>query len=610
MKTGSESISERSLTPGVHAPGDWIGKKYRLKELRGAGGMGTVWVAHNAVLDIDVALKLMRFEQFRADPKRIFRRLLQEARAAARLEHPAIVRVFDFGLTDAGSPYIVMELLRGESLAELLGREPAMDATKAVQLLLPIADALATAHGRGIIHRDIKPENLFLATDEYGRLQPKIVDFGVARFLEGGRTMTRSGALMGTPDYMAPEQARGEADIDTRVDIWALCVVLYELIAGFRPFGGVDANYLAVLRAIVHDEPNPKIRDVAGDALWTILERGLRKKPHERWDTMRVLGEALALWLYERGVREDILGASIKATWLQSGLGGVKIETASMSPPPGAAAQAAGADFKPGESGSLPVLAPSPLMTPDVVARPFVNVSLSGLRSHLRTNSIDLPSPSSAPASKLSASLSDAIDEILMLPPSENTRQADPSVPIVVEFAESERPTAPQHPSRSIELTPDPNSSPLVAQTRELRRLVLASIGVTALLALAVVVLLWDQRRIQTSAAAPPNTPAVQAPTPRDAPPAGPKPAAAATLATDPAADPAQNPAATPPSASAAPDVATAPQASASASPVAAEAATAATRLAASRAAATPPAARAKPRATVKKKKTKYELGF
>ena len=117
MKTGSESISEKSLHPGQPAPGDWIGKKYRLKELRGAGGMGTVWVAHNAVLDIDVALKLMRFEQFRADPKRIFRRLLQEARAAARLEHPAIVRVFDFGLTDAGSPYIVMELLRGESLA-------------------------------------------------------------------------------------------------------------------------------------------------------------------------------------------------------------------------------------------------------------------------------------------------------------------------------------------------------------------------------------------------------------------------------------------------------------------------------------------------------------
>ena len=122
MTTSSESVGEVSPTPGQPSPGDWIGKKYRLKELRGAGGMGTVWVAHNSVLDIDVALKLMRFEQFQADPKRIFRRLLQEARAAARLEHPAIVRVFDFGLTEVGSPYIVMELLHGESLAELMAR--------------------------------------------------------------------------------------------------------------------------------------------------------------------------------------------------------------------------------------------------------------------------------------------------------------------------------------------------------------------------------------------------------------------------------------------------------------------------------------------------------
>jgi len=593
MKTGSESVSEKSLVPGQHAPGDWIGKKYRLKELRGAGGMGTVWVAHNAVLDIDVALKLMRFEQFRADPKRIFRRLLQEARAAARLEHPAIVRVFDFGLTDAGSPYIVMELLRGESLAELLARQPAMEATKAVQLLLPIADALATAHGRGIIHRDIKPENLFLATDEYGRLQPKIVDFGVARFLEGGRTMTRSGALMGTPDYMAPEQARGEADIDTRVDIWALCVVLYELIAGFRPFGGVDANYLAVLRAIVHDEPNPQIRDIAGDALWLILERGLRKKTHERWDTMRVLGEALALWAYERGVREDILGASIKANWLQSGLGGVKIETASMSPPPDVGGAAA--DFKPAESGSLPVLAASPMPAPDVVARPFVNVSLSGLRAFRPQNSVELPSPSSGAEPKLGgASISDAIDEILMLPligPPDSAREPHPSVPIEVGFAEAEAPD-PLMGGRGTALTPDPNSSPLVAQTRELRRLVLASIGVTALLALAVVALLWDQRRVQTAVPAAAShvvtastRPATERPGPAVTSPklaVANAPEAAPLAAAEPVAPAAPEPSA---SASAAPsaEAAPAPQA---------------------------PARPSKPRTTPRKKKTKYELGF
>ncbi len=484
MKTSSESVSEAPLGAGQPNPGDWIGKKYRLKELRGAGGMGTVWVAHNAVLDIDVALKLMRFEQFRADPKRIFRRLLQEARAAARLEHPAIVRVFDFGLTDAGSPYIVMELLHGESLAELMAREPAMEATRAVQLLLPIADALATAHGRGIIHRDIKPENLFLARDEYGRLQPKIVDFGVARFLEGGRTMTRSGALMGTPDYMAPEQARGADDIDTRVDIWALCVVLYELVAGFRPFGDQDANYLAVLRAIVQDPPNPRLRSMIDPGLWLVLERGLRKQPHERWDTMRVLGEALALWLYERGVREDILGASIKANWLQSGLGGVKIETASMSPPAGAHPE-----FRIAESGSLPVLG-------QATSASIGPASLPPRSSRSATGHLSLPSPKSqSGAPGRGFSIGNAIEEVLLLPELDKHVRPDaaesaPLESVDVEFSSDETEVLSAPNSRL-----GVSSSPLVEQTRELRRLVLASIGVTALLAMAVVLLLWDQRR-------------------------------------------------------------------------------------------------------------------
>jgi serine/threonine-protein kinase len=598
VKSTSESIGGPAPTPGQPSPGDWIGKKYRLKELRGAGGMGTVWVAHNAVLDIDVALKLMRFEQYQADPKRIFRRLLQEARAAARLEHPAIVRVFDFGLTDSGSPYIVMELLRGESLAEVMNRQTATEATRAVQLLLPIADALATAHGRGIIHRDIKPENLFLATDEYGRVQPKIVDFGVARFLEGGRTMTRSGALMGTPDYMAPEQARGEADIDTRVDIWALCVVLYELIAGFRPFGSPEANYLAVLRAIVHDEPNPAIRDLAGDALWLILERGLRKKTHERWDTMRVLGEALALWLYERGVREDVLGASIKSTWLQSGLGGVKIETASMSPPPGQNAARA-ADFRPGESGSLPVLSDARL--PEIVARPSVNVSLAGLRSALRNHdSIALPSPLLAPQVGSSASIGDAINQVLMLPSAPAPASgvdSDAALPIDVEFKDSEPPTQPDQGPRPFEHTPSPSSSPLVQQTRELRRLVLASIGVTALLALAVVLLLWDQRRHPlrfdaVSAGAPKPNPAAAPPVAVPLALGAPSKVPSAKVA--PGAEPSSAAATTPKAAASSEASAAAPSASA--------------EVHSTKTPAPDPAPR--PRTYPRKKKTKYELGF
>ena len=313
---------------------DLIGRRYRLVRQIGAGAMGTVWIAHNELLDIDVAIKVLRVDNQKADPTRLYKRLLREARAAARLGHPAIVRVFDFGQTDDKSPFIVMELLAGESLADLMTRQPKMGAIEAVQFILPIIDGLAMAHGRGIIHRDVKPENIFLARDEYGRMQPKIVDFGVARFAEAGRSLTRSGALLGTPDYMAPEQARGEPDIDHRVDIWALCIVLYELVTGRRPFARDATNYLAVLRAIAH-EPAPSILNygVGDAALWLIIERGLKKRTKDRWETMRVLGESLALWLYERGAREDALGASLKTTWLQMGLDGIKIETPSMSPP-------------------------------------------------------------------------------------------------------------------------------------------------------------------------------------------------------------------------------------------------------------------------------------
>ena len=305
--------------------------------------MGTVWVAHNELLDIDVAIKLLRVDNRKADPTRLYKRLLREARAAARLGHPGIVRVFDFGQTDDKAPYIVMELLEGESLADLLARVPRMDVIPGIKFILPVIDALAMAHGRGIIHRDIKPENIFLSKDEYGRMQPKIVDFGVARFAEAGRSLTRSGALLGTPDYMSPEQARGEPEIDHRVDIWALSIVIYELITGRRPFARDATNYLAVLRAIVHEPAPPILNFGVGDAaLWLIIERGLKKRARDRWETVRVLGEALALWLYERGEREDAIGASLKTTWLQSGLDGIKIEAPSIPPPPSTKAPASG----------------------------------------------------------------------------------------------------------------------------------------------------------------------------------------------------------------------------------------------------------------------------
>ena len=319
--------------PGAirYLPGEIIDNKYRLEQPLGEGGMGTVWTAHNVVLDVGVAIKLIGLEGA-ANSQQLSERLLQEARAAARLGHPAIVRVFDFGVTRHGDPFVVMELLRGETLADLLNRDSRLPAIRGVQTLLPIADALSAAHAKGIVHRDVKPENIILARDEAERAQPKLLDFGIASFTETNRKLTLAGAVLGTPDYMSPEQAGGEARVDFRTDVWSFCVVLYELLTGTLPFDG--PNYNALLRAIIRSEPVPITDHAAGDQqLWTIIARGLHKDPTQRWESMRVLGEALALWLYERGVREDICAASLKTAWLESGLAGLTIDVTGESGP-------------------------------------------------------------------------------------------------------------------------------------------------------------------------------------------------------------------------------------------------------------------------------------
>ena len=305
---GSDSTKRRYNAEDV------VAGKYQLIRILGEGGMGEVWEARNIGLDSAVAIKLIRAD---LNEDSAAERLVQEARAAARLGHPAIVRVFDVGETHFGDPFIVMERLRGDNMGDLLGTEGRLTAVAAVQILLPIADALATAHIKGIVHRDIKPENIYLAEDETGELQPKLVDFGVAKLenAEVDSKLTLRGTIVGSPGYLAPEQARGSEAADYRVDIWAFSVVLYELITGVPPFTG--GNYNALLRSIVEDNPTPTVEHRAGDAeLWSILERGLRKDAQERWPSMQEYGRALAHWAFSQGVDEDICGTGLEAKWL------------------------------------------------------------------------------------------------------------------------------------------------------------------------------------------------------------------------------------------------------------------------------------------------------
>jgi eukaryotic-like serine/threonine-protein kinase len=306
-----ESPSGITSVPQSYKPGDDIDDKYTLIRRIGEGGMGTVWVAHNNVLDVHCAIKLIDLGTSSRD---VSQRLLDEARAAAKLGHASIVRVLDYGETTRRDPFIAMELLDGEDLAMLMQRETRLDAIQSVQMLLPIAHALGTAHGKGIVHRDVKPENIFLAKDEVTTTQPKLLDFGIVRVEGAPRRLTLDGAVLGTPDYMSPEQARGTSTTGT-TDLWSFCVVLFELCAGRRPFEG--DNYNSLMRAIIEEDPPTLLElGVADDELSSIVNRGLFKDPSARWATMRELGEELALWLESHGVHDDITGASLKRTWL------------------------------------------------------------------------------------------------------------------------------------------------------------------------------------------------------------------------------------------------------------------------------------------------------
>jgi serine/threonine protein kinase len=298
-----------------YTEGSVVAQKYRLVRLLGEGGMGAVWVAQNLTLGVQVALKLIRAE-IEGKVDGLAERLLTEARAAASIGHPAIIQVFDFGVTEHSEPFIAMELLHGESLAHVIKRRGRIAAGRAVRTLLPVIEALVVANQRGIVHRDLKPDNIFLA-QQANRVQPKVLDFGIAKLSQGfSANLTCEGTVLGSPAYMSPEQARGEGDVDFRTDMWALCVVLYEMVTGVHPFTG--ANWHGLMWSIM--EGKPKALDehkLEEPALWKILERGLAKEREKRWGSMFEFGQALAMWLIDQGVTRDICSTALRSTWLE-----------------------------------------------------------------------------------------------------------------------------------------------------------------------------------------------------------------------------------------------------------------------------------------------------
>jgi serine/threonine-protein kinase len=231
-------------TPRVDAPlpaGEILGERYRLVRELGSGGMGRVYEAVHITLGHKVAIKVLRTDRRSAEYQARFR---QEAEAASRVGHPAIVSVSDFGGVNEGASYMVMELLRGEPLEDWLERPGRL--ADALGWLAEVARGLHAAHAAGIVHRDLKPANLFLHRDAAGQVQPKILDFGIAKITTTDHTQiaTAAGTVFGTPYYLAPERALGRP-LDGRADLYSLGVVLYEVLTGTVPF--TDANYMGVL---------------------------------------------------------------------------------------------------------------------------------------------------------------------------------------------------------------------------------------------------------------------------------------------------------------------------------------------------------------------------
>ncbi len=288
---------------------------YELLQEIARGGMGVVYKARHVSLDRMVALKMVLAGP-KASPTEL-ERFAREARAAAALDHPNIVPVYDCGWHE-GRPFFTMALIDGPSLQRWVEENGPPAPAEAAQLLRAVADAVAYAHEQGIVHRDIKPSNVLL--DRQGR--PRVADFGLARRLQEGEGLTSPGQVLGTPNYMAPEQAMGEAGaVAPAVDVWALGGVLYFLLTGKPPFSGPTA--VSVLRRVVDEAPTPPhhLNAAAPPALQAICLKCLEKDPARRYLTAAALAAALAEWEAGPGAAPAKAPAKAGRRWLRLAAG-------------------------------------------------------------------------------------------------------------------------------------------------------------------------------------------------------------------------------------------------------------------------------------------------
>ena len=268
-----------------------VAGRYRLGRLLGEGGMGAVYEAEHVGLGATVAVKLLT-DRFVDDPDAV-ERFRREARAAAAVRHPNVVNVTDTGTDEEGAPFLVMELLEGESLNSVLKRRRRLPPEVAVAIACEVLAGLGAAHARGIVHRDLKPGNVFLAVDPDGVQRVKLLDFGISKFLGAASELTSEGAIIGTPHYMPPEQIRGRRDLDARVDLYAVGVLLYRMLSGRLPFEGASPQQLYEAIVVGRRKPLRAVCPELPEALADVVERALHPEPSKRFQQAEEMIAAL-----------------------------------------------------------------------------------------------------------------------------------------------------------------------------------------------------------------------------------------------------------------------------------------------------------------------------
>jgi len=271
--------------------GSTLSGRYLVTRKVGQGGMGAVYEATHTLIGKKVAVKVL-LEKY-AKREAIVQRLEQEARLASSVGNEHIIDITDFGQTEDGRTFVVMEFLEGESLAECLSRESQLPEQRILRIVSQAASALAAAHDKGIVHRDIKPENLFLLRRKEQDFV-KVVDFGISKSLrvsaeDDQPRLTQTGMVLGTPLYMSPEQARGDDELDHRVDVYALGVIMYEAATGRVPFAG--NNYLSVISQVLNEDPTPvrEIRPELSEEFEAVVHKAMAKDRTDRYDSANAM---------------------------------------------------------------------------------------------------------------------------------------------------------------------------------------------------------------------------------------------------------------------------------------------------------------------------------